>query len=121
HVAPPRAVRPDGVAPAVAAGHTYGDLYSWDGMRVPTLVVSPWARRNYVSHRGHDHTSILRLLETQWKPPALTYRDAHASNLLDCLDFRAPEPPFAAPPRLPAAILPATQPACYLRDPTSPV
>ena len=44
----------------------------------------------------HDHTSILKLVETKWNLPALTYRDANASNLLDCLDFTAPEPAFAA-------------------------
>ena len=49
----------------------------------------------------HDHTSILKLIETKWNLPALTYRDANADNLLDCLDFRRP-PAFLEPPTLPA-------------------
>ena len=121
HVSPPPAVRPDGIRPSVKQGDTYGDMYSYYGFRVPTVVISPWARRNYVSHVTHDHTSILRLVETKWNLPALTYRDANASNLLDCLDLRAHEPPFAIPPTLATAPLPLGQPACYLQDPTSPV
>jgi phospholipase C len=31
---------------------------------VPCAVVSPWARRNYVSHRIFDHASICKLVET---------------------------------------------------------
>jgi phospholipase C len=119
HVPPPRAVRPDGVVPAVAGGDTYGDLYSYLGFRVPAVIVSPWAKRGYVSHVTHDHTSFLRLIETKWNLPALTYRDANASNLLDSVDFSRPS--FEEPPALAAATLPAGAAACYLADPSSPV
>jgi hypothetical protein len=54
----------------------------------------------------HDHTSILRLIETKWNLGALTYRDANASNLLDTLDFSAP-PAFALPPVLKDSARPA--------------
>ncbi|HEY2428653.1 MAG TPA: alkaline phosphatase family protein, partial [Acidimicrobiales bacterium] len=119
HVAPPPAVRPDGVRPGVAAGDTYGDLYSYLGFRVPAVVVSPWARKGYVSHVTHDHTSFLRLVETKWNLPALTYRDANASNLLDTLDLSRPA--FEEPPALAAAALPTGALACYAQNPTSPV
>jgi phospholipase C len=33
------------------------------GPRLPLLVVSPWARRNYVDHTVTDQTSILKLIE----------------------------------------------------------
>ena len=116
HVPPVRAVRPDGIAPAVAAGDTYGDLYSWTGFRVPTVVVSPWARADHVSHTVYDHTSILRLIETKWNLPALSARDANANNMLDCLDFRRPT--FPKPPQLTAAPPPTGLPACVAADPT---
>jgi phospholipase C len=119
HVPPVRMVRPDGVPPGVAPGDTYGDLYSWSGFRVPTVIVSPWAKRDYVSHVVHDHTSILRLIETKWNLPALTARDANASNLLDSLDFRRPS--FEVPPALAAAPLPTGAVACYAQKPSSPV
>jgi len=35
--------------------------------------------------RKGDHTSALKLIETKWNLPALTYRDTNASNLLDSL------------------------------------
>jgi phospholipase C len=64
------------------------------------VVVSPYARRNYVSPVVHDHTSILKLVETKFNLPALTERDAAADNLLDCLDLDSP-PAFGSPPPLP--------------------
>ena len=48
------------------------------------MIVSPYARRDYVSHVVHDHTSILKLIETKWNLPPLTRRDAEADDLLDC-------------------------------------
>jgi phospholipase C len=60
--------------------------------------VSPWSRRNYVSHRLFDHTSILKLVETKWNLPALTFRDANANAMLDMLDLNRPA--FAEPAQL---------------------
>ncbi len=50
-----------------------------------------------------DHTSVLKLVETKWNLPALTYRDANASNLLDALDLDDAPPNFLDPPSLAAA------------------
>ena len=89
-------------------------------MRVPAVVVSPWARAGYISPVVHDHTSILRFVETKWNLPALTYRDANASNLLDCLDFRRPH--FADAPALaPPADAVAADRSCSTDDPHRPV
>jgi phospholipase C len=70
------------------------------------VIVSPYARPDYVSHVVHDHTSILKLIETKWNLPPLTRRDEHADDLLDSLDLSSP-PAFATPPRLPAPALDA--------------
>jgi phospholipase C len=99
HVPPPAAVKPDDVAPNLAPTDIPGS-YDRYGFRVPAVVVSPYARRDYVSHVVHDHTSILKLVETKWNLPALTYRDANADNLLDSLDLHSP-PAFVTPPLLP--------------------
>ena len=115
HVPPVRMVRPDNIPPDVAAGDTYGDLYNWSGFRVPTVVVSPWARANYVSHTVFDHTSILRLIESKWNLPALSNRDANANTMLDCFDFRRPT--FMTPPPLPPAPPPTGAAACIAADP----
>jgi phospholipase C len=119
HVPPVPLAPPDGIRPNVPGDETYGDMFSWSGFRVPGIVISPWSRPDYVSHVVHDHTSFLRLIETKWNLPALTARDANASNLLDCVDFTRPS--FEAPPHLAAATLPTGELSCYLQDPTLPV
>ena len=121
HVPPQPAVRPDGIPPDVPARYLYGDLYSWTGFRVPAVVASPWAKRDYVSSVVHDHTSILKLVETKWNLPALSDRDANASNLLDTLDLGAPQPPFLVPPSLaaPVAVTAAQVEACAASNHTA--
>jgi phospholipase C len=59
------------------------------GERVPTLIISPWAKRGYVDHTTYDTTSILRLIEWRWNLPPLASRDAAANNLLNAFDFAA--------------------------------
>ena len=73
------------------------------GIRVPVVVVSPYSRKHYVSHRVYDHTSILRFIETRFDLPALTRRDANADPMLRLFRFRRAS--FATPPVLPAAPL----------------
>jgi phospholipase C len=68
------------------------------GVRVPLVVVSPWARRHFVSHVPKEHTSITRFLEAVFDLPAMTARDANSDALLDMFDFAcAPGPIPAAP------------------------
>jgi hypothetical protein len=37
------------------------------GPRLPLLVISPYARANFVDHTRTDQTSILRFIEDNWK------------------------------------------------------
>lgn len=103
HVVPPAAIAPDDIAPNTKPGDEPGG-YDRYGFRVPAVIVSPFAKKDYVSHVLHDHTSILKLVATKWNLPALTYRDANADALLDCLDLMNP-PAFATPPTLAPAAL----------------
>jgi phospholipase C len=41
------------------------------GFRVPTLVVSPYARRGYVSGQLYEHSSILKFIERRFGLPSL--------------------------------------------------
>jgi phospholipase C len=107
HVAPPAAIKPDDIAPEITVPPDLPGAYDRYGFRVPAVIVSPYARKNYVSHVVHDHTSILKLIETKWNLGAMTFRDANASNLLDSLDFKS-KPAFLKPPKLPASALPAS-------------
>jgi len=107
HVPPPAAVKPDNIPPDIHVPPNRPGAYDRYGFRVPAVIVSPYARRDYVSHVVHDHTSILKLIETKWNLPVLTHRDAHADDLLDSIDFES-KPAFMDPPTLPAPALPAS-------------
>ncbi len=100
HVRPPRACVPDNISPSLSPGDEPGE-YDRYGFRVPFVVVSPFARSHYVSHKVYDHTSILRFIEARFDLPALTRRDANANAMLKLFDFK--HPPFVNPPTLPAA------------------
>jgi phospholipase C len=115
HVPPPRAAKPDRVEPVLSPGDARG---SFDrlGFRVPAGVVSPYARRDHVSHVVHDHTSILKLVESKWNLPALTYRDLRAHNLLDTVDLTA-KPAFLHPPALAAPADPSLLAGCLSTGP----
>jgi phospholipase C len=115
HVPPPAAVKPDDIPPGIHVPPDLPGQYDRYGFRVPAAIVSPYARRNYVSHVVHDHTSILKLIETKWNLPALTFRDANADNLLDSLDLH--HPAFRDPPNLAAPGLTTNPSACTPGDP----
>jgi phospholipase C len=123
HVSPPAAIPPDDVegrsligsptrlqaflrpllpglikgAENAAKGPCRYDHY---GFRVPAVIISPYARPDYVCTEVLDHTSVLKLLEEKWNLPALTRRDAAAVSPLDALDLTGP-PAFREPPSLP--------------------
>ncbi|HEY2813453.1 MAG TPA: alkaline phosphatase family protein [Acidimicrobiales bacterium] len=116
HVVPPAAVAPDNVPPMITAANVQAG-YDQYGFRVPAVVVSPFAKKDYVSHVVHDHTSILAFIETKYNLPALTERDAHADNLLDSLDLTG-DPAFLTPPTLPAPKnIDGTTPVCTAPGP----
>ena len=116
HVPPPPAVIPDSFPPDITVRPNQPGRFDRYGFRVPTVVVSPYAKKNYVSHVVHDHTSILKLVETKWNLPAMTYRDANADNMLDSVDLHSP-PAFLQPPALPAANDNAQTRACMASGP----
>jgi phospholipase C len=45
-----------------------------DGTRVPMIVISPYAKRGYISHTYTDHVSILKFIERNWSLPPLSNR-----------------------------------------------
>ena len=120
HIAPPAALAPDSVGPMVQPGESTYDGYARHGFRVPSIVVSPYAKRDHVSHVVYDHTSILAFLERKWNLAAMTYRDANANNLTDFLDLGAMEarqPTFPELPPLAAAGMNAATLACEKTGP----
>ncbi|MBY6243454.1 acid phosphatase [Methylosinus sp. Sm6] len=55
------------------------------GSRVPTLIVSPLAKKGFVDHTAYDTTSILRTIEMRFGLEPLTDRDARAADLRNAL------------------------------------
>ena len=62
------------------------DQYGY-GLRVPALVISPYARPGVVVHTEYDFTSPLKLIETKFGLPSLTARDGASNTMLECFDF----------------------------------
>jgi phospholipase C len=116
HVSPQPAVSPDGIKPVdLRSGDvcttTGGPIcdFTTTGYRVPLVVISPYAKKNYVSHTVADLTAILKLIETRFKLPALTNRDAAQMDMTEFFDFN--KPAWMTPPSAPAQ---NTGGACYL-------
>jgi phospholipase C len=90
HVSPPvTAVPPDN-----SVGE-YGFDFKRFGVRVPAVLVSPLIAPGTVlrapdGQAPFDHTAILKTVETRWQLPALTARDAAASNVGAALTLASP-------------------------------
>jgi phospholipase C len=72
-------------------------------------VVSPFTRKNYVSHTNADYTAILKLIETRFGLPSLTKRDAAQIDMTEFFDFT--NAPWMNPPQPPVQPSPGN---CYL-------
>ena len=65
------------------------------GFRVPLLVISPYAKQNYVSHVQYETASVLRFAEDLFGLAQLAKADARATSpAADCFDFSAKPRPF---------------------------
>ncbi len=63
------------------------------GIRVPMVIISPFAKRHYVDHTSYDTTSILKLIEERFAVAPLGERDAKANDMRNAFDFAAkPQP-----------------------------
>jgi len=62
------------------------------GPRIPLLVISPWAKVNFVDHSVTDQTSILRFIEDIWDLGWIGDQsfDERAGSLMNMFDFRRP-------------------------------
>jgi phospholipase C len=122
HVSPQPAVSPDGIKPVdlqpndVCTNGT-GPIcdFTFTGYRVPLIVISPYTKKNYVSHTVADYTAILKLIETRFNVPALTKRDAAQMDMTEFFDFT--NPPWMTPPSPPAQV---TNGACSVNPPPTP-
>ncbi len=69
------------------------DMFNLSGLRVPLMVISPYAKPNYVSHTPMDYTAILAFIEKTFNVPPLTPRDQQwldSGDMSDFFDFSTP-------------------------------
>jgi phospholipase C len=106
HVPPQPMPSPDGILPSdlppgdictVVSGPNCDFVFT--GFRVPLIVVSPFTKKNYVSHTVTDYTAILKLIETRFGLPHLTNRDAAQMDMTEFFDFV--NKPWTVPPTPP--------------------
>ena len=106
HVPPPATVAPD--------AHTAEWAFDRLGVRVPTLLISPWVERGVIS-TVFDHTSLLRYLCEKWNLAYLGERMAEEAGPLRSNTFgpelrKRSEPRQDTPERLRAPVLPQDAP-----------
>jgi len=69
------------------------------GIRVPCIIISPYAKAGYVSHTQYEFGSVLKFIEETFQLPSLGpasrgYTDARAHSLVDSFDFKQSPRPF---------------------------
>lgn len=99
HVAPYAVPAPDDIPPIPTITPTVPGDFTLSGFRLPLLVVSPWVKPHFVSHRPREFTSILKLIEVRFGLPSMTARDAAADDMTEFFDFS--QPAWLVPPALP--------------------
>jgi phospholipase C len=97
HVAPPRV-----------------DQYGY-GLRVPGLVISPYARQGYIDHTVYSFDSWLRMVEDRFSVKSMTARDTNATPMWNAFDFtQAPRLPYVLDATIKGS--PYPQPLQYPQD-----
>lgn len=111
----------DHVPPPVSDGVQFG-------FRVPLILISPYAKENYVSHTVMNHGSLLAFINYNWHLPALNQYVADSGLPLDMFNFnssaRAPvilglEDRFPISPQIPFDELPYTRQGSTMQNLTS--
>ena len=68
----------------------YGGL----GLRIPALIVSPYARAGYISPTHYEFGSILKYIENNWSLGSLGTSDRRATSIVDCFNYAQTPIPF---------------------------
>ncbi|MBL8300986.1 MAG: phospholipase C, phosphocholine-specific [Rhodanobacteraceae bacterium] len=92
------------------------------GIRVPSLVVSPWSRGGWVNSQVFDHTSVIRFLEARFgvhEPNIGAWRRAMTGDLTSTLDFGVANLDWPSLPDTSASIANADA-SCRLRPAVAP-
>ena len=99
HVPPISVPSPDGIKPVDLTSTDVPGDFTLSASRVPNMVISPFAKKNFISHTPMDYTAYLHFIETRWSLPTLTARDAAMPDMNEFFDFT--NKPWATPPSPP--------------------
>jgi len=85
------------LGPQGLCGHALPNAYQdrcGYGPRIPLLVISPYAKVNFVDHHLTDQTSILRFIEDNWGLGRIGNQsfDAKAGSIMNMFDFTTSHP-----------------------------
>ncbi len=85
---------PNNGSAAYCSTGSLGGTFNLTGFRVPLIVISPYAKPNFVSHVPRDYTAILAYIEEMFGVPALSNRDAYwqgsSRDMNEFFDFTTP-------------------------------
>jgi phospholipase C len=62
----------------------YGGL----GLRVPAIIVSPYALAGHISTTQYEFGSILKYIEQNWNLGSLGTSDVRAKSIIDCFNYK---------------------------------
>jgi len=69
-----------------------------EGFRVPTLLISPWAKPHFIDNTTYEFASMIRLADTLFSIPPATQRVVAASDMMNSFNFsQAPLAPLVEP------------------------
>jgi acid phosphatase len=89
HVAPPK-----------------GDRWG-PGTRIPAIIISPFAKRNFIDHSAYDTTSIIKLITQRFGLEPLPGVRANAGDLLNAFDFQAADNTLQTEPKVTKTVSPS--------------
>ena len=89
HVPPPR-------VPDLRASSDINKDFGQMGLRIPAVVVSPYARRGYVDHSIYGFESILKMIRYRYGIGPLTPRDLYANSIAASFDWES-KPDYDVP------------------------
>jgi phospholipase C len=89
HVRPPR-------VPDVRSSPDVAQDFGQMGIRIPAVMLSPYARRGHVDHNIYGFESILKLIRYRFGLAPLTTRDAYARNIIRSFEFES-KPDYDVP------------------------
>ncbi len=125
HVHPSPAPNPDGLNspnPDDRANSTPA-YFAFDrlGLRVPTVIVSPWIAKGTIEHRQLQHTSIIKTVREIFGLNGLNRRENSAQSFADLFEVAArPRSPEDMPSKLNRASLEATMESVVAGIPLNP-